>query len=849
MLFPFDLISAYRTNEVDGMYEANEALEILLADTGLEAVSSDTGTLTIRIGQAQAEEIPGVRTNIRQGLFAAILGLFGAGQATTGMAQQETGTGETGGVIEIEEVIVTAQYREQSVQDVPIAMTAYGAEKLDEYGVAEMWDISKIAPDFHVRGDEGFSILTMRGLQMDGNGESTDQALTFNIDGEYINRGTMMNASMFDLERVEILRGPQGTLYGRNATGGAINVITRKPVVGETDGSVSAEFGNYSSQKVNAAVNFSLGETAAIRVAGMLAEHDGYVSHSVEGFDPTGTQDRSAVRVGLKFEPTDELSIYLAAETSQWDIVTASGGYSYYLNAPHSPQSVVDMRATSGCDASLGWIRLGESSGRSICQPLYTTHRDALDPEDFIINAPLFDPVKKAETDAFRAEINYELEAVDITYRIGTRDAQQEGTGAGNSQIEYAEEYVDNTSHELRFSGETDGGLFWQTGAFFFSEGINNAMGRHNPNDDNDIMGPGSWAAVGYIKDFESISRAVFGQVEIPFGDTLTGVLGARYTDDEKSGLDFRPPAPRGLPGGVEGRPPAENDPDPEFSSFANDEATWNLGLNYQPDAGTLHYAKVNRGYKAGGFDAAASFDSELVTSYELGSKNQFGNHTLNANLFYMDYEDMQAAVFLSVDVGTQIFNAGEAEIFGAELEYLGTLFDGAGALRITANFLSAEYTDFSNGLSPTYLCSGRATPGPPLHFRCDAAGIIYDPTGNELPNAPDSILTLGYDHIWDVGEGTLTGSVFSRFKGSYYSTVFNYEDGLQDSYTQTDVSIAYRPAGTGADWSVMAYARNLEDERPLIRYRYFAAGPSNLAQWNWGAPRTFGLRFNYNFN
>jgi iron complex outermembrane receptor protein len=212
----------------------------------------------------------------------------------------------------LEEVVVTAQLREQNIQDVPIAITAITAEELAQAGVTNLQDISRLAPDFTAVNDVGFVRLSVRGVQSNSNDESGDQAMVFNIDGDYINRGNFINAAMFDLERVEVLRGPQGTLYGRNATAGAVNVIARKPSLDGLDAIVSADLGDYSSQIYNGAINFTLGSKVAIRLAAMSAEHDGYTEHP--NFDEaTNSQDSEAYRFGILFQLTDAWSIYLAA--------------------------------------------------------------------------------------------------------------------------------------------------------------------------------------------------------------------------------------------------------------------------------------------------------------------------------------------------------------------------------------------------------------------------------------------------------------------------------------------------------------------------------------------------------
>lgn len=213
-----------------------------------------------------------------------------------------------------EEIIVTAQNRSQNVQDVPIAMQVVSGEDLERAGVTDFTSLQKIAPAVQITNDTNLTRVTVRGVGTNDNAETQDTSIAVNIDGEYINRPTVLNASLFDLERVEVLRGPQGTLYGRNSTGGAINFITRKP--GRDFGAnFSASFGNYDAVVVQGGVDIPLGDIGGIRIAGTRSLRDGYFYHPNTD-SRSGDDNTHGGRISLRLEPTDALDVDLAVEKS-----------------------------------------------------------------------------------------------------------------------------------------------------------------------------------------------------------------------------------------------------------------------------------------------------------------------------------------------------------------------------------------------------------------------------------------------------------------------------------------------------------------------------------------------------
>jgi len=753
-----------------------------------------------------------------------------ASTSTSVLAQSETPTNTIG---ELEEIVVTAQYREQSLQDVPIAISAFSAQDLESAGVNDLKDLYKLAPDFTASSDVGPTRLSLRGIQSNSTDETTDQALVFNIDGDYINRPDFIDSAMFDVERVELLRGPQGTLYGRNATGGAINVIARRPTFDGVHGDFDVDLGNYSSEVLNAAVNVSLSDTAAIRVAGISAKHDGYSSHSNVDYD-TNDKNRQAARIGFLYEPTEDFSLYLAAEQSKSDFSASIATIS-----ANSPGNEADGPAPgTGTCSGEGWAEVVDPTivGGVACAPYNTNNLSDVDPDNYNY-AGVMPGLREPESKAIRGQVSYDFDSVSLSYRFAERRSEMVAADPLPGLVFYRDLEVDNSSHEFRVTGGNDDGLFWQTGLFYFNESLDMSGGLHLPfGGAADPMGAGIWINTFYRPDFESESKAAFGQVELPFSDVLTAVLGVRYTKDDKSGtyINFVGP-PAFTAGGFENIRPIEAANQSIAQSVSENKTTWTAGVNYEPSEDSLHYAKVSKGYKAGGFDSVGPFGSEEVISYEIGSKNKIGQQTINANAYFYDYKDLQAQVVLDASIGGQVFNAGKAEVWGIELQY-DTVVGKSGLLGLSATYTNAEFIDFAP-LQQSIQCVGG----------CGNNTAVADASGNDMPNAPDLIFTVSYDHVWSTDIGDFTGRIYSLYKSEYHTTFFNYNDDLQESYTQTDVSLEW--VSENSSWSILGYVRNLEDERPINNFRFVSAGGANDDfNWAFGTPRTYGLKIGYQF-
>ena len=749
----------------------------------------------------------------------------------------------------LEEVIVTAQNRVEDVQKVPIAIDVVSAQQLADAGFKDMNDIVKVAPTVQIVNDNGQVRVTMRGVGTNSNDEAQDTSVVVNVDGEYINRPKVMGMSMFDIERVEVLRGPQGTLYGRNSTGGAINFITRKPG-DKFEVNASAAYGNYNQVDLQGGVDIPFSSIAAVRVAGIYNDRDGYFSHPATPFAPatkSGSEKNTAGRVSLRLDPTDALKINLAAERSTRDSVIGAYGHTDLNAAGNGP-------AGPGCNAP-GFVQVAPNYAETLCVPASTDFLASQDRSTF--EQPLFGVGGGSQdSTAVRGQVTYEFSpAATLTYRGGYRNSG--GTGHGGLPIVYQGfTFQDDTktqSHELRLNGDI-GRVTYQVGGFYFKEKIAGESGFWIP------VGPGSPAPfppvfspppggtfLSYFGRYvDSDSKSAFTQIEVPANDQFKVIAGLRYTKNSRS-ADFRNAS--FLFGSGITRQPIKTLSSPLLLGSDDKKTTWLIGLNYTPDDRTLVYGKVSTGFKGGGFDSVGTYKPESNTAYELGLKKNFGaggRYYVNANAFYYDYRDLQSSVLLDVTVGGQTFNAGKATIYGLEAE-TGLKLTDNDDLSATFNYLHAEYDDFLGQFNVFCVDAG-----------CGINGIgDLDPNtpGIQQPNfkgnapafSPKVVISLDYAHTFELGgAGSLKAGGSSRYKSSYYTDFFNYHDSQQKGFTSTDVNLEYKPPG--GHFGITAFVHAIENERPLVYGSFVSAGPDDIYNWGYDKPRTYGVRVSVNY-
>ncbi len=725
----------------------------------------------------------------------------------------------------LEEVIVTAQKREQNLQDIPLAISAFGAEDLKNMNAVDFRDLSTRLSNVNISNDQSNLDIAIRGVS---NNRGFAPATAFHIDGIYSGQGQTGMAAFLDVARVEVLRGPQGTLYGRNATAGAVNVITTRPNFDEMAASIEITAGNYDRTRLEAIGNLPLIENQlAARVALMQEERDGYSEHGglgIEGPD-SDDADNSGGKIRLQWMPNDKIDWMLG-----YDFVDQQGAGPRLLPDADRIIPLDDLYAqTDDFLATFLLPRLQPGTALSNLpadiqrkiksDPRFVpvTYDGADDPA--IVAANRIDD--DTEQTAFLTELNVDLDVVQLTFLAGVRELEQERLGdndywAGN-RISSSMVDAKETSYELRIA-QTKDNFDWLLGLYYYT------------NDRKSYFDAG--AAVGY--GTESTSRGVFTHGSYSVSDTVRLTAGVRYSEDESDDSDLLNP----------GSPETHVD---------FDHTSWKLAVEWDAGDNSLIYGSVSTGYKTGGLNSGSQtmpeFDKETLLAYEIGSKNRFmdGRLQLNGSLFYYEYSDLQVSgfevIFAKDENGdlipdpstpgnfvTESVNSANANIedtvmYGAELEWVAL---------VTDNF----QIDGGIGLLETEVDEGLVDNGAIF----GAAPV--DVSGNELRKAPPVSFNLGlqYSYTFAGNGATLTTRLDFHYEDEQYHDVLNRNEDREPSYTRTDLSVLYRDAGDR--YFVQFFGRNLEDEDVRTLTFQSTAGPLSA----FAPPRTYGVRFGFNF-
>ena len=547
----------------------------------------------------------------------------------------------------LEEVVVTATKRESSLQDTPIAISALTSEQLTAYSIQSADDMISSVVGMEGSVGSGNLLVGIRGIAGNNIFINGDPAVAFNVDGVFRGRQTGGMALFHDLERIEVLKGPQGTLYGRNATGGNINVITAKPTQ-DLSGNIEALFGNYNRRGYRAVLNVPLIEDKlAIRAAVLTEKRDGYFNNGPAVANSYGDDDSFAFRLHALFTPTDRLSVLLTADRQER---SGTGDGTNVLGGP---------------DADLS--------------------TDLSNPYDILLNRQGF---REDEFGTFRVEVNYSLDFADLTY-IGAYyesdvafgiDFDRNNVATDPLDIRVASEQV---THELRLASTGDSNLQWLAGVFLFDE-------------DAERQRYLEIERIGLVKyydapDFNVKSAAIFGQGQLQLTDAVRLTVGLRYTDDEKIETDTtEEEIRRGVSTTVIG---SERD---SWTSL-----DWSLGIDWTPVENTMLYAKAATAYKAGGFNDPLTgitdpyYDPEDMLAFQIGQKSQFLDNTvqLNSEFFYYDYTDLQVTQ-IEPNATTPTRNAAAAEVWGFDGELVAIPTDNL-QVNVGVAYLDASYTEF----------------------------------------------------------------------------------------------------------------------------------------------------------
>ena len=718
----------------------------------------------------------------------------------------------------IEEIVVTAQKREQSLQDVPISVTSFSGDMVDDFGFEDTRDIFYQTPNVSVTQYSYAAGITIRGNPTLNNSLAGEGNVSLYFDEVYRPVSFYGGNEMLDVERVEVLRGPQGTLFGRNSTSGLVHFISRKPTE-ELEGYANLELGSYDTRILEGAISGPLSDRVRGRLAVKYHENDGFQTNQGPAGGKLAVTDRLAARGHVEFDFSDAVQLLLSVEVSDLDDIGKAFNYWGLLDPVTLTQCEPERIWAGECvggGAFFGLPTFGDPDV-SVKRP-YTEH----DPDNG-------DGRYTLETLSATAKLSWQLsdsiELVSITAydshdRFFNTDEDGSAIGVFGGLYNYNDSYTsdsDQFTQEIRLSGgndETD----WLLGLFYFDEA------RGSTSHVQAFEGVVSFQIPGTIVDLDTTSWAAFAQFGQSLTETVRFVGGLRYTDEEKE-TDVLTET---IPGSQE---------------LSDDNLSFMVGLEWRPRDQWMVYGTVSSSFRSGNFatdllfgdlDQLRAVQPEEAVSYELGSKSTLldGRMSLNATVFYQDVTDKQGLVYdggVAAPV-TLLITVGDADIYGAELELFMAPVESL-ELSLGVGWLDSEIK-----APPTFgFNSG---------FGTGANAFVGDPyllDGSEL-GAGWTVNGLARYHISLGSSGNLT------LQADY--------DWREESIGQNRISYAedrllvnlraFWSSPTGR-WEVQAYVENAFDEKYIDNLDPIVAGGDH-AIGNMGMPQWYGVKVGFNF-
>lgn len=708
----------------------------------------------------------------------------------------------------IEEVVVTAQRREQSLQDVGIAVTAVNAEELRNYRVQTVVDIAQLTPNVDIKTTIAGSnpAITIRGVGLNDFNANNNPTVGVYVDEVFLTSTAMLTAMMYDMQRVEVLKGPQGTLYGRNTNGGAINLVTAKPT-DEFEGRIHVGLGNYNQREIEGMVSGPLGDRWAGRVAVRLDDTDGY-SEKFDSNHTFGDLENRAGRAQLAFKGDVFNMNAMVGYNQQEGTTVPAVGFGAQTGAGFAPNCEASDIRNLNCVNFDGFNR-----GQFV---------DKDDPYKLVIDDLNTEKSKNLDNKNWLGNLNlsWELDSFTITAVTGyvalDREWSEVGlehdpTVQGYAFIDKDEE-IRQISQEIRLHGENEL-MSWLGGVFYSSDSVktDNFFELTNVAPANLLLGG---ADLAWNYDQKTTSAAAFGHIEWNLGEMFTLTTAARYTREKR---DFEG-----------GTVISDNGTTVAPFTFTDDsisEGRWTgrLGLDIRPSDDWLVYLSASNGFKSGGFTGdftlnqaeLAPYDPETVMAYEAGFKSTLASSRvqLNGAIFHYKYDDLQGAI-ADPSGAFPLTNAEKATVNGAELDLAWRPVQGLD-LRGGIGTLSTKLDD--------------------------------DRLGDKLPNAPRLQANALIRYEFGLGGSDLMMAVQTdaKYTSSQYRELTNDEVLETDAYTLWNARLALFNAGV--DWEVAAWVKNINNAE------YYPWGfDATLLSGAYGRyvapPRTYGVSFDYNF-
>ena len=763
------------------------------------------------------------------GAASAVLGaVVLAGGAISASAQDSQGERA------LEEIVVTATKRAESVQDVSIAVTALSSEALKQGGIEDISRLEHLVPGmrFGKSGDE--VRIAIRGTRTNNVGTEAEQVVGIFEDGVFVPTSTQAWGSYVDVNRVEVLRGPQGTLYGRNTFGGTINVITNQPQLGEQDAYVTALYGAYERTKLEGMVNLPLGESFAVRLAALYDVHEGYIENTFEpgAGDDLNDQDLQYFRLAAKYAPFDNFDATLKFTHSDKD---TNGG------------------------AQWGYQQIGGIAGGTFIPghafaPDNASAPSVFDAGPWTVRRDLKSLTRSKSTSS-TLTLNYHLNKVslkligDMTNFKGRQisdfdysDGNAWGApGTQTSDFAGWDADQDTWSTEFQILSNTDARFEWLLGYYLYEQTANwNWLEMSNG-----VIREPVWDTQG---DYISESEGIFGNAKFAISDRVRLIVGLREASDTKKLKD---------PFDWSVFPPLRLDGQGRKEKWS--KTLWKAGVELDVNDETLAYASASTGYRAGGTNPIGTgipptYGPEEVTAYEFGFKSTLADGGIRVNVaaYLNQYREMHMQSFVSLGgaaVAEFVQNGGEVDASGLEVE-LSWLPSDQWYVGATLAFMDAKFGKF------------QALQIPPLgnipdrQNLSDPAGILsmkgWKPA---LSPAVSATLQLSYDFRLANGS-TIRPYLQTAYSSKYWGHDINWPGSQQDAYTTTDIRVTY--VSPSDKWEIQGFVQNIENEAVITRIVIFDTGekvdvggtllPLASMQTDWNNPRTWGISASYHF-
>lgn len=741
---------------------------------------------------------------------------------------------ESGANSGLEEVIVTAQKRSESLQDVPISISALSGDQMDRMHATTLESLQGYIPNLQVHSfanvshGSAFNIRGMGVIEPDPNGGTTVVIVEDGVP-QFFNMTSFLDT--FDIERVEVLRGPQGTLFGANATGGVVQVVNTAPS-GEFGAKVDIGIGNYDLTEIKAAVDFPITDQLSARITGTSEDREGYVTNIVDG-SSMGSRDRSGLRGQLLFENDSGFTARLIAS-----VVRHRDGVQDTVSGS-LPGEITYVAA--------GTVFPSEGQPNSAFAPMYQqpcvqANVRCRAPDKYLSANSDVTGVSDMDTHAATLHMSWDTGLGEVTSITGFKDFELHDL---NDQ-DFTPAFIDDTerltsgdqfSQELRLNMDLSDRLTVMVGGFYADYSYDHFQDFR----------------IGWVPGFRQLTEyggstetySLFAQSYFDISDRLRLQLGLRYTSEEQ---DFYTTVSnffgtRGIAEDLQGE--GANKTPGEYEVFLGDVPvtkgeSWSnvggkLGLDFQMNEDMMVYGYYARGFKSGGFvgrivipEDSGPFDEEYVDTYEIGIKTELLDRTLrlNAAAFFNQYDDMQLAnIYFTEDAfgntvnGNTILNAANAETSGLEVDLL---WMPTNSLRINASLglLNAEYKDFVYGADN------------------------LDLAGQTLQNSPETTANLGLEYTAQIQSLELRSSIQYKYVSKKWDgNIVNSPRSEVQPTNLVDVNIDL--SDPNSNWSLGIWAMNLMDER-YISNSFVAAGVVGLVDYQ--PPRTYGITLSLSF-